>query len=54
MHAFMVLNLLAIPLALMVHPGFGSVTHDANLIDERITPRWINYETGTRGGIPRW
>ena len=79
MYGFMVLNLVAIPLALIVHPDFGSVLHDtfvpsvqggldgtallliisivgttvapwqlffqqSNVIDKRITPRWINYE----------
>ncbi|MBV9547553.1 MAG: divalent metal cation transporter, partial [Chloroflexi bacterium] len=79
MYAFMMLNLVAIPLALIVHPDFGMVVHDtlapgvqggldgtallliisivgttvapwqlffqqSNVIDKRITPRWINYE----------
>jgi len=79
MYAFMVLNLVAIPLALSVHPDVGAVIHDtlvpsvqggldgtallliisivgttvapwqlffqqSNVVDKRITPRWINYE----------
>ncbi len=79
MYGFIVVNLVAIPLTLMVHPDIGIVVHDSvvpsvrggldgtallliisivgttvapwqlffqqsNVIDKRITPRWINYE----------
>jgi Mn2+/Fe2+ NRAMP family transporter len=79
MYVFIVGNFLVIPLALLAHPNFGTVAHDAvvpgiqggasssavllviaivgttvapwqlffqqsNIIDKRITPRWINYE----------
>jgi Mn2+/Fe2+ NRAMP family transporter len=79
MFGFVLVNLVAIPLALVVHPNFGMVLHDtfapgvqgglngtavlliisivgttvapwqlffqqSNVVDKRITPRWINYE----------
>ncbi len=79
MYGFMLVNLVAIPLALLVHPDIGVVVHDtivpgvqggldstallliisivgttvapwqlyfqqSNVVDKRITPRWINYE----------
>jgi Mn2+/Fe2+ NRAMP family transporter len=79
MYVFIVLNLLAIPLALMAHPQAGQIARDtviphiagganstavlliiaivgttvapwqlffqqSNVIDKRITPRWIRYE----------
>jgi NRAMP (natural resistance-associated macrophage protein)-like metal ion transporter len=79
MYAFIVVNLVAIPLVMIVHPDLGAVVHDtlvpgvqggldatallliisivgttvapwqlyfqqSNVVDKRITPRWINYE----------
>jgi Mn2+/Fe2+ NRAMP family transporter len=79
MYGFMLVNLVAVPLALIVHPDGSLVLHDAlvpgvrggldstallliisivgttvapwqlffqqsNVVDKRITPRWINYE----------
>jgi NRAMP (natural resistance-associated macrophage protein)-like metal ion transporter len=79
MYGFIAVNLIAVPLALIVHPDVGTVVHDSvvpgvqggldgtamlliisivgttvapwqlffqqsNVIDKRITPRWINYE----------
>src|SRR4030088_3163504 len=79
MFGFVLVNLVAIPLALVVHPNFGMVLHDtfapgvqgglngtavlliisivgttvapwqlffqqSNVVDKRITPRWINFE----------
>jgi Mn2+/Fe2+ NRAMP family transporter len=79
MYGFMLVNLVAIPLALLVQPDVGTVLHDSvvpgvqgglngtallliisivgttvapwqlffqqsNVVDKRITPRWINYE----------
>ena len=79
MYLFILVNLVAIPLALIVQPDFGQVLHDtvvpsvqggldgtallliisivgttvapwqlffqqSNVVDKRITPRWINYE----------
>jgi len=79
MYGFIVVNLVAVPLALIVHPDLGRVVHDtvvpgvqggldgtsllliisvvgttvapwqlffqqSNVVDKRITPRWVNYE----------
>ena len=79
MYAFIVVNLVGVPLALLAHPDGGSILHDSlvpsvqggldgtamlliisivgttvapwqlffqqsNVIDKRITPRWIGYE----------
>jgi Mn2+/Fe2+ NRAMP family transporter len=79
MFGFILVNLVAVPLALVVHPDLGTILHDSfvpgvqggldatalliiisivgttvapwqlffqqsNVVDKRITPRWINYE----------
>jgi NRAMP (natural resistance-associated macrophage protein)-like metal ion transporter len=79
MYGFIVVNLVAVPLAVIVHPDIGTVFHDtvvpgvkggldgtallmiisivgttvapwqlffqqSNVVDKRITPRWMNYE----------